>query len=181
MLTSFEDLYFEENTTSKYCYFETDNFLPIKDYNESIEQFGMLIEAQIDDVIINQNDTPENEPQSTFQENIHLQNNFCLPIKKKMYRFPRESKNYFKNIGPKLRKFIMQNFSQTHELINHPLIVEFLKVKNQSHTKLHIKQLCKSSQGLAIAKTFFKNFRWAKSLVNDDLRSYFRLNSEWNN
>ncbi|CAD8105674.1 unnamed protein product [Paramecium sonneborni] len=181
MFNSFEDLYFEEITSIKQSYLDTDSFLNFKDQNQFKDESGMLIEAQLDDFISNQNDKPQNGHTSTFHNIIQEQKISFLPIQKKNYRYPRESKNYFKNIGPKLREFISQNFSNLTEIMNQTFILEFQMIQNQNHTKFHIQRLCKSRLGKAIAKIFFKNYRWVKSLVNDDLRSYFRLNSDWNN
>ena len=64
MLTSFEDLYFEDNTALKYNHFDTDNLLLL---NESLgleDENGMLIEARLDDFI--SSDKPENEFPSAF-------------------------------------------------------------------------------------------------------------------
>lgn len=118
MLTSFEDLLYEENTASKHSYFDADSLLPETENNEPHYEFGMLIEAQLDENISSQIDTPESEHQSAFH-NKALQSK---QIQKKKYRFPRESKNYFKNIGPKLKEFIFYNFSHIPQIMNQPLV-----------------------------------------------------------
>ncbi|CAD8201541.1 unnamed protein product [Paramecium octaurelia] len=177
MLTSFEDCLYGENTASRFCNYDADTF-PFAFIEEIEEYDGMLIVDQISDQNSTNSDQPESEPQSAFRNKIPTS---IKQIQKKKYRFPRESKNYFKNIGPKLKEFIIENFSHIPQIMNQPLIKEFLDIKNQRHIKLHIQRLCETREGQAIAKSYFKNFRWAKSLVNDDLSSYFRLNSDWNN
>ncbi|CAK94109.1 unnamed protein product (macronuclear) [Paramecium tetraurelia] len=177
MLTSFEDCLYGENTAPGFCNLETDTF-PFTQIDEFENYSGMLIEAQLQDQLSFNIDQPESESQSAFHNKIPKSSK---QIHKKKYRFPRESKNYFKNIGPKLKEFIIENFSHIPQIMNQPLIKEFLDIQNQRHIKLHIQRLCETREGQAIAKSYFKNYRWAKSLVNDDLSSYFRLNSDWNN
>ncbi|CAD8189479.1 unnamed protein product [Paramecium pentaurelia] len=179
MSTTFEEILYEDNFSYKLQYVDTDSFLlQTENYEPQIESDGMLIEAELDEGINFQIDQPQNVNQPAFQKILKTPSK---QIQNKKYRFPRESKNYFKNIGPKLKEFIIENFSHIPQIMNQPLIQEYLQIKNQRHIKLHIQKLCQIREGLTIAKSFFKNYRWSKSLVNDDLSSYFRLNSDWNN
>ncbi|CAD8071573.1 unnamed protein product [Paramecium sonneborni] len=116
------------------------------------------------------------ECQKTEKCNLKIEvtemSNYC-------HMFPGQTKNYYKNIGQKIKKFIYTQFSEFSQIMSDLAIRKFLKIESQKYNRNSIQKLMKSQKGRKICRLFFAQFKWVKPFLTQnktDLDLYFRYN-----
>ncbi|CAD8062176.1 unnamed protein product [Paramecium sonneborni] len=123
----------------------------------------------------------EDEGEGEEQQKKIFKNNNQENNDNKIQIFPGSSKNYYKNIGQKIVKFIVENFSQDFKVMNDSQIKQFIKISSQGFNRSSLQRLKKSKIARKILKLFFLNFQWVKPFITQhkaELDLYFRYNNQ---
>ncbi|CAD8069339.1 unnamed protein product [Paramecium sonneborni] len=121
----------------------------------------------------------EEEEKQKLQK--QLQKNDEDNDKSNVHIFPGSSKNYYKNMGQKIVKFIIENFQNDLKVMNDPYIKHFIKISSQHFNRSAIQKLKKSVIAKKILKLFFANYHWVKPFISQhkaELDLYFRYNTQ---
>ncbi|CAK70682.1 unnamed protein product (macronuclear) [Paramecium tetraurelia] len=100
---------------------------------------------------------------------------------KKIHIFPGQTKNYYKNMGQKILKFIVEQFQDDAKVMSDSYIKQFMKISSQGFNRNALLKLKKSRIARKIIKLFFGNYKWVKPFISQhkaELDLYFRYNTQ---
>ncbi|CAD8065580.1 unnamed protein product [Paramecium sonneborni] len=152
-------------------------------YNMVYYAYGMHNQLRKSDISIKQEENKESITKEEFIESSKQEEcNLKIEITEmsSYYQiFPGQTKNYYKNIGQKINKFIESEFSEFSQIKQDKIIQKFLRIDKQKYNRDSIQKLMKSKKGRRICKLFFAQFKWVIPFVSQnktDLDLYFRYN-----
>ncbi|CAD8147926.1 unnamed protein product [Paramecium pentaurelia] len=135
------------------------------------QEEGVQLSGQMEDESLNQL-----KQEKKYQIANENQNDY-----NKIHIFPGQSKNYYKNMGQKIVRFIFEHFQDDQNVMGDTYIKQFIKITSQGFNRNAILKLKKSRIARKILKLFFANYKWVKPFISQhkaELDLYFRYNTQ---